>query len=158
MARNNSDIVKGSKLMVFYNNAPIGFATSHSLSVTTNTTEVSTKDHGDYPAVIAQSISWEITAENLYSNAGELIYMQIVKSKAPVDIVFAPANNYDNSNEPGVIGNDNKEWAFSSNDVIASGKALITSFSINAPSGDNATMSVTFTGVGELSTPNVDNA
>lgn len=158
MARNNSDIVKGSKLMVFYNNLPIGFATSHSLSVTTNTTEVSTKDHGDYPAVIAQSISWEITAENLYSNAGELIYMQIVKSKAPVDIVFAPANNYDNSNEPGVIGNDNKEWAFSSNDVIASGKALITSFSINAPSGDNATMSVTFTGVGELSTPNVDNA
>ena len=158
MARNNSDIVKGSKLMVFYNNLPIGFATSHSLSVTTNTTEVSTKDHGDYPAVIAQSISWEITAENLYSNAGELIYMQIVKSKAPVDIVFAPANNYDNSNEPGVIDNDNKEWAFSSNDVIASGKALITSFSINAPSGDNATMSVTFTGVGELSTPNVDNA
>ena len=158
MARNNSDIVKGSKLMVFYNNAPIGFATSHSLSITTNTTEVSTKDHGDYPAVIAQSISWEITAENLYSNAGELIYMQIVKDKTPVEIVFAPANNYDNSNEPGVIGNDNKEWAFSSNDAIASGKALRTSFSINAPSGDNATMSVTFTGVGELSTPNVDNA
>ena len=157
MARNNSDIVKGSKLMVFYNNAPIGFATSHSLSVTTNTTEVSTKDHGDYPAVIAQSISWEITAENLYSNAGELIYMQIVKDKIPVEIVFAPANNYDNSNEPGVIGNQ-KEWAFTADDAIAKGKALITSFSINAPSGDNATMSVTFTGVGELETPNVDNA
>ena len=157
MARNDSDIVKGSKLMVFYNNEPIGFATSHSLSVTTNTTEVSTKDHGDYPAVIAQSISWEITAENLYSDAGELTYMQIVKAKTPVDIIFAPANNYNNSNEQGVIGKQ-KEWAFTADDAIAKGQALITSFSINAPSGDNATMSVTFTGVGELETPNVDNA
>jgi hypothetical protein len=147
----NSDIVKGSKLMVFYNGSPIGFATSHSLSVTTNTTEVSTKDHGDYPAIIAQSISWEITAENLYSDAGEAVYMTIVKDKTPVNIVFAPAENYSNTNEPGVIDSQ-KVWQAGT--AIASGKALITSFSINAPSGDNATMSVTFTGVGELTTGN----
>ena len=29
---------------------------------------------------------------------------------------------------------------------------LLTSFSINAPAGDNATMSVTFTGTGDLTT------
>lgn len=147
----NSDILKGSKLMVFLDNSAIGFATSHSLSLTTNTTEVSTKDHGDYPSVIAQSISWEVTAENLYSDAGEQTYMSVMLAKTPVDIVFAPASNYSNTDEKGIIDvSPAKAWTEGT--AIATGKALITSFSINAPAGDNATMSVTFTGVGQLST------
>lgn len=151
MARTNSQILKGSKLMVFIDSEPIGFATSHSLSLTTNTTEVSTKDHGDYPSQVVQSISWEVTAENLYSSAGEQTYMEAMTSKTPVDIVFAEASNYNNQNEKGVIDvTPDKEWTEGT--TIASGKALITSFSINAPAGDNATMSVTFTGVGEFAT------
>lgn len=147
--RNNSDIVKGSMLMVFLNNAPIGFATSHAFTITTNTTEVSTKDHGDYPSVIAQSISWEVTAENLYSDAGESTYLTAQLNKTPVTLKFAKASNYNATDEKGVVGVDNAdEWSAST--AILSGKALITSFSVNAPAGDNATMSVTFTGVGSL--------
>lgn len=159
--RKNSDILKGSKLMVFLGGNPIGFATSHALSMTVNTTEISTKDHGDYPAVLAQSISWEVTAENLYSRAGESTYMTALKTKQPVTLVFAEASNY-GTDEHGVISPEsgtanNKEWAADSTygptgGKVAEGQALITSFSINAPSGDNATMSVTFTGVGELTT------
>lgn len=156
----NSDILKGSKLMVFVDDngtkKAIGFATSHSLSLTTNTTEVSTKDHGDYPAVIAQSISWEVTAENLYSDTGEATYMGLMLSKTPVDIEFAPASNYSNADEKGIIdASPAKAWTAGT--PIASGKALITSFSINAPAGDNATMSVTFTGVGALTQPSSNN-
>ena len=36
----NQDIVKGSALMVFLGGSAIGFATSHALNLTTNTTEV----------------------------------------------------------------------------------------------------------------------
>lgn len=148
--RQNSEIVKGSMLMVFIEGSPVGFATSHSLSITTNTAEVSTKDHGDYPATIAQSISWEVTAENLYSTAGEGTYMNAMLAKKPVTISFAPASNYDAQDENGVVGpqGQSEEWAAGT--AIASGQALITSYSINAPAGDNATMSVTFTGVGPL--------
>ena len=53
--------------MVFIGSTPIAFATSHSLSITMNTTEISTKDHGDFPSVIGQNITWELTTENLYS-------------------------------------------------------------------------------------------
>lgn len=150
--RTNQDIIKGSKLMVFYNNAPIGFATSHSLSMTTNTSQVSTKDHGDFPATLAQNITWEITAENLYSELGEATYMQIQQSMQPVTLVFAEASNYSNTTaQKGLPMEDSgTEWAVGTK--IAEGKALLTSFSINAPAGDNATMSVTFTGTGELQT------
>ena len=151
--RTNTDIIKGSKLMVFLNGTPIGFATSHSLSMTTNTSEISTKDHGDFPSVIAQNISWEVTAENLYSQAGESTYMTAMKTLQPVTIVFAEASNYSNSQAQGATPMDStngQEWAVGTK--IAEGNALITSFSINAPAGDNATMSVTFTGQGELKT------
>ena len=148
----NQDIVKGSALMVFLGGSAIGFATSHALSLTTNTTEVSTKDHGDYPSVIAQSIGWEVTAENLYSDTGETTYMKAMLAKTPVDIKFAKVANYSNTDEKGIIDNAEKT-AWTAGTVIAEGKALITSFSINAAAGDNATMSVTFTGVSALNTP-----
>ena len=148
----NQDIVKGSALMVFLGDSAIGFATSHALSLTANTTEVSTKDHGDYPAVVAQSIGWEVTAENLYSDTGETTYMKAMLAKTPVDIKFAKVTNYSNTDEKGIIDNGEKT-AWTAGTVIAEGKALITSFSINAGGGENATMSVTFTGVGALKTP-----
>ena len=145
---------------------PIGFATSHSLSITTNTAQVSTKDHGDFPATIAQNITWEVTCENLYSQTGESTYLAIMKEMKPVQLVFSEANNYlQEGTEKGVVQPNGKDtdWAYNTTDTpvqnsplpIAKGMALITSVSVNAPAGDNATLSVTFTGTGELDFPNV---
>lgn len=148
--RENSEIVKGSVLMLFIddNNTykPVAFATSHSLSVTVNTTEVSTKDHGAYPAVVANTISWSVTTENLYSDTSEAALMALVKAKTPVHIKFAKASNW---TDEGIVGNENPEWTAAST-VVAEGDALITSLSINAPAGDNATMTAEFTGIGAL--------
>ena len=150
--RSNSDILKGSVLMLFYDSKPIGFATSHSLSMTKNTSQVSTKDHGDYPATIAQNITWEISAENLYSDEGEVTYMTLMNSMDPVSVVFAKASNYSNSAaQKGLpLQDPGTEWTVG--DKIAEGQALLTSFTINAPAGENATMSVTLTGTGDLTT------
>jgi len=148
--RQNSDILKGSKLMVFIGDTPIAFATSHSLSITMNTTEISTKDHGDFPSVIGQNITWELTTENLYSDGGETALWNAMKTMQPVTVKFAPATEYNNASaEPGIVGVDSAtDWTPGT--AIASGKALVTSLSVNAPSGDNATLSATFTGVGAL--------
>ena len=148
--RSNTDIIKGSKLMVFLNDSPIAFATSHSLSITVNTSEVSTKDHGDFPSVIGKNITWEITTENLYSDGAESALWTAMKTMQPVTVKFAPASNYSNTSaQQGIVGVDSaSDW--SAGTAIASGKALITSLQVNAPAGDNATLSATFTGVGEL--------
>lgn len=148
--RSNTDIIKGSRLMVFLNDAPIAFATSHSLSITVNTSEVSTKDHGDFPSVIGNNITWEITTENLYSDNAESALWAAMKTMQPVTVKFAPASNYSNeTSQKGIVGVESAtEWTAGT--AIASGKALITSLSVNAPAGDNATLSATFTGVGEL--------
>ena len=146
----NTDIIKGSKLMVFLGGSPIAFATSHSLSITVNTTEVSTKDHGDFPSVIGNNITWEITTENLYSDTGESALWNAMKTMQPVTVSFAPASNYSNTTaQQGIVGVQGAQ-GWTAGTAIASGKALITSLSVNAPAGDNATLSATFTGVGEL--------
>lgn len=151
----NTDIVKGSMLMAFLDNKAIGFATSHSLSLTLNTTEIATKDHGDYPGIVPQTIGWEVTAENLYSDAGEKVYMEAMLAKKPIEIVFAKASNYSATDEKGIVDTEpEKNWT--AGEAIAKGKAYITSFSINAPAGDNATMSITFTGNGSLNTENLE--
>ena len=145
----NADIVKGSKLMVFLDDKVIGFGTSDSLNLTTNTTEVSTKSHGTFPSVIPQNVTWEVSSENLYSDEGEAVYMDLMLKMKPVHIKFAKASNYNNEYEPGIVGNkESQTWT--AGPVITEGDAIVSSFSINAPSCDNAAMSVTFTGTGAL--------
>ena len=174
----NTDIIKGSKLMVFIEGQPVGMATSHALSMTLNTTEVSTKDHGDFKAIIPQDISWELTAENLYTNAGKKTYMDAMSNMTLVTVQFVNTN-YNNTKERGILGQQSSGYQSTADaavvgrtenwtvgiqgstgpqdmpvggEVIAQGQAYITSFSINAAAGENATMSVTFTGVGALTT------
>lgn len=151
----NSDIVKGSMLQVKVGDNMLGFATSHSLSITTNTTEVSTKDHGDYPAIIAQNLTWEVQCENLYTDANEAALIALQVNKTLVDLVFCKVGNYDATDEKGIVENTNKQ-AWTVGDQILAGKALLTSFSVNAPAGDNATISCTFTGCGSFTTPNLN--
>ena len=144
--RNNTDIIKGSMLMVFVGGYPIAFATSHSVSFTTNTSEVSTKDHGLYPSVIVNSQSWEVSAENLASadSINQLFtILENTKRGETVDLKFAKPSNW---NDQGIVENSNPLWT--AGDIIAEGKAYLTSLSLNAPAGDNATISATFTGVG----------
>ena len=158
----NKDILKGSALQLFINDGGsqdvcIGFATSHALSITTNTTEISTKDHGDYPAVLPTTITWEVTAENVYATTSMSKLLGYVKNRTIVTVKFAEVGNYSQKDgaysyyatEPGIIENDPKN-SWSIGKVIGQGKAYITSYSINAASGDNASISCTFTGCGPL--------
>ena len=66
---NSNTIVKGQELMLFQNGESIAFATSHTLTVTGNTTDISTKDHGFFAASSLTSITWEISSENLANGA-----------------------------------------------------------------------------------------
>lgn len=166
----NSDIVKGSALQVWVgaSQSPqgaqgatncIAFATNHTLNITTNTNEIATKDHGDYPAVLPTTITWEVTCENLYATSSMETLMDYVKNRKKVDIKFAQCGNYSTGSsstysydnvEEGIIDTDKSQTGWTVGDVIAEGKAYVTSYSINAPAGENASISCTFTGCGQL--------
>jgi TP901-1 family phage major tail protein len=137
-------IIKGHDLMLFMGGKSIGYATSHTLEITGNSAEISHKDVSNYwQAVVVQNMSWTATTENLYSldtDHGKTLadLFDAMKSLTEVELVFS--QKAASPTAP----------PFSSSVPKFSGNALITSLSLNAPDGDNATFSCSFTGNGPL--------
>lgn len=137
------NIIKGDELMLFKNNKSLAYATSHTLTITGNTIDVSSKDHGYWGASEIGNITWEITTENLYTDTDFDALFDAMVAKTPVTIIFGKAGNY-NVNGLGNLAN----WTPGT--VYKTGSAVITSLTANANTGENATFSATFTGVGAI--------
>jgi predicted secreted protein len=148
--------LKGSDMMVF---ATIGtelksiaYATNHTLTIGTNTTEISTKDSGAgvWIEQQVQKLNWSITSENLFTFEGggkghsfEDLYNKMI-TREPLTLVFALENSVV---KPDIVPSEG--WSPTTKSRFA-GSAYITDFSINAPDGDNVSASVTFSGTGSL--------
>lgn len=151
-----ANIIKGNELMVFMNDKPIAFSTSHTFNLTGNTVDVASKDHGIFGASEIGSITWEITCEALYVDEENGIQAydtlcDAMLNREPITVVFGKAGNYD---ENGLVRGGNldtnapTEWE--ADTTYRTGNAVITSLNLNANTGENATYSATFTGSGAI--------
>ena len=142
-------IVKGDQLMLFDSTGKaFAYATSHTLTLTGNTVDVSSKNNGFWGASEVGSLTWEITTENLYTDDAYDKLFDLMVSAEPVTVAFAKASNYD-VNGLVATGGTVESWTPDSTQY-RSGKAVITSLTVNANTGENATYSATFTGAGAL--------
>lgn len=142
-------IVKGDELMLFDSTGKaFAYATAHTLTLTGNTVDISSKDHGFWGASEVGSITWEITTENLYTDDDYDTLFDMMVSAEPITIAFAKVSNYDVN---GLASTGGSVQAWTPDQVnYRSGKAVITSLTVNANTGENATYSATFTGSGAL--------
>jgi len=139
--------IKGGDLMVFVEGVSVAYATSHTLSINADTTDTSNKDEGGggWQSSEVNLLSWTATTENLYSEDGEgkgfddLFDLMIAKE--PVTLVFAKKSS---------SATDVPTGGWSAGTPKKTGEAIITALEANAPNGDNATFTCTFTGVGAL--------
>lgn len=147
----SSNIVKGQELMLFQDGKSIAFATSHTLSITGNTTDISSKDHGFFTASALTSVTWEISAENLYTDAAfDKYFNAMVNTRKPVQVVFGHYADDASLAIAGIADTNTDSWKQPTSGCYYKGEAYITSLSANAANGDNATFSVTLSGVGKL--------
>lgn len=149
-------IIKGRDLMLFNSDGhSYAYATNHTLSITAETSDISSKDHGVWGASEVSKYSWEITTENLYTVddydslfnsmiAGTPITVRFGLKATPADPTMTPAE-----------GNLALPYWTSQNSFYQ-GKVIITSLTVNANNGDNATYSLTLTGVGSISKTTVN--
>jgi predicted secreted protein len=150
-------ILRGTDLMVFTDVAgsgtskSIAYATNHTLTLGTASQEISTKDSGGgkWTELNIHKLNWSASSENLYSydgkgsNYNDLFEKMLTRE--PVTLVFALESTY--ATKPDVV--PAAGWT----PITApryTGTAYITDLSLNAPDGDNASFSVTFTGSGAL--------
>lgn len=147
-----ANIIDGGDLMLFVKNGAsaksIAFATSHRIAINAESSDITHKDiKGGWKASKVKSFSWEVSTENLFSNDGEGVtfydLFDLMTAKTEINAVFAV-----NDSSASVVPTGG--WSVPSSGEILSGKVIITSLEANAPSGDNATFTCTFVGVGAL--------
>lgn len=142
-------IVKGDDLQLFNSeNKSLAFATAHTLTLTANTVDITTKDGGIFGASDVNKLTWEITTENLYTEDcfDELYEAWISREKVKVYFGMKAETT---DPEKTVADGDYPNWTGAKGKC---GIAVITSLTANANTGENATFSATFTGYGKLET------
>lgn len=146
-------VTNGGDLMLFINGKSIAFATSHSLNISVETVETSSKDTGGkWVSKAARKISWTASSENLYclpedENQGSTYddLFDLMVARQPIEAVFAVESDYKTKKDEVPSGG----WTPITTGQYT-GKVIITSLDVNAPNGDNATFSASFEGVGAL--------
>lgn len=141
-------VIKGRDLMLFDDQGKsFAFATSHTLSISAETADISSKDHGIWGGSEVTKFSWEITSENLYTEDNYDDLFDLMLAGEPITVRFGLKSQNDNSLN--VADGDYDNWT-SKNAGYYEGSVVITSLSANANNGENATYSVTFTGAGKI--------
>ena len=143
--------LKGRSLMVFISNGtsliPVALSTNCTISLNTETSDSKTKDDGVWSAQEISGLTWAISNESLHTVDTRTIDWTFdalfakYTAAEPVNICF------------GVPSNDTTEGlpeAGWTSPGTYTGKALITSLELSGSVGDNATVTVSMTGVGEL--------
>ncbi|MBP5785150.1 MAG: hypothetical protein J6W16_06165 [Methanobrevibacter sp.] len=133
----------------------LAFATSHQFSISANTADISTKDHGFWSAKEVTGITWNITTDNLYTvDTFNELYDRMI-SRQPVEVYFSLKTPTERQGTPATVnlpGDTYTTWTptTTTGEDGYYGKVYITSLSATAASGDNATFSATFDGIGQL--------
>lgn len=151
-------IIDGTDLMVFVGGKSIALATNHTLNISAETAD--STSHKDAKAGwierTVKTTSWELSSENLYAVAGDGddtvegqtfldLFDTMTGTEKKVDVIFGIPTK-DDGNDGDV---DEGGWEGAKTTYLK-GKAYITSLEANAPCGENATFSVTFSGTGKL--------
>ena len=141
--------LKGDELQLWIDEIGASvYATSHTLTLTGNTVDVGTKDHGNWNASEIGNLTWEITAECLYTEGQFDDLFDMMVHKTFLSVSFAKVENYDeNGRQRGGKTEGPEEWTVG---VGKSGMCYVTTLAANANTGENATYSLTLTGAGPL--------
>ena len=139
-------IIKGDELMLFNGEHSIAYATSHTLTISGNAIDISSKDHGFWGASEVGNITWEITSENLWTEKYYDVLFDAMINRTQLTVAFGFASDW---NPNGLTGN-NTQYDLDKTGLYYAGKAYVTSLTTNANTGENATMSITLTGCGAL--------
>lgn len=159
-----AQIIKGDDLMLFdgATGKSYAYATAHTLTITADTADTSSKDHGVWTGNEVSKISWEITSENLYTTDGFDSLFDKMINREPIPVVFGRKQK--GAADKTVADGDYTNWTPVYNETgegtapsggtttqnMYQGNAYITSLTANANSGENATYSLTLTGTGSI--------
>ena len=143
---------RGDDIMLFDDKGKsLAFGKSHTLTIGVETQEVSTKDHGIYGSKKATKVTWSISAEHMYSEGAYDTLFDKMVALEPITVYFGKKKS--ETADKTVADGDLDAWKPNTptQSTLRTGQVIITKLDLQAQSGDNATFSVEFEGVGKIS-------
>lgn len=141
-----NNYIFGEELQLFLNGKSIAKAKTHTLTVNSDTIDVSSKDDGFYGASIPGKITWEISAENIYTEkAFDELYAK-AQARQVFEVVFGHVSNYSTEG----LGEQDAWTPDSVKHTTYTGKVTLTNMTLNANNGEVTSFSATLKGVGAL--------
>lgn len=141
-----NNYIFGEELQLFLDGKSIAKAKTHTLTINSDTIDVSSKDDGFYGASIPGKINWEISAENIYTEkAFDDLYAK-AQARQVFEVVFGRVTNYDANG----LGEKEAWTPDSVKHTIYTGKVTLNNMTLNANNGEITSFSATLKGVGAL--------
>lgn len=151
-----SKYVKANLVNLFYKSGDtytfFGYGQSHSLTVSSSTTEISSKDHGNHPDTEVNQTTFSLSGEFYFTKENANTALAMANAATPITFCFAQTAETDAaSGLSGVTNYGNQtSWTIGS-DFKQYGNAIITNFQISSQVGEVATCTLEATGQGALS-------
>lgn len=140
MAVENEKVIRGKDIIFFSKVGavvtPIAFASSIKLDIKASTREIKSKDNeGDWAVRLGDKLDYSISGDGLMAmnlsgttNGTDSLFNKLI-AKQPIDFVI------------GTKTGTSPEWTVDTAAASFAGKIILTSLSISAGEGDNATYS-----------------
>ncbi len=142
--------ISGKDIMLFFKVdgavRALALATNHTLNLTMDTNETSSKDSGKWADHEGVKWRWDASSENFIEGlSGDYaLLVEAWRAGEAIDVTLAVPTNIDEGEVPA------DGWLPPSESGGYTGKALITNVNLVAQNDQNATMSITLLGKGSL--------
>lgn len=140
------DIVRG-QLFLFLDGAPVAFASSANLDISTEEIDISNKMMGDWAASLPGKKSFTVSSESLLTRLTGAVSFDLLLDKQikgeTFDFCFGDALISEETNLGGKFDIDTTK-------INYKGKVMITSLSLKSDNGQIASCSSSFKGIGAL--------
>lgn len=152
MARRKA--LKGKDLMIFVDGKAIALATSHTLNLNAETSDIASKDSGLWDESEVTKLAWDASSESIgAADEGtpvDISYETLFdkwKDGVKVPLICGIPTNATNDGVPEAGWTAPSE---SPKQTYYKGEAIITSITLTGANGENSQISASFKGVGKL--------
>lgn len=150
MARNtvNKELIKGQNMMLFKpNGESYAYCISNSLVISTTTSNISTKDHGQWNALSADKYNWTVSSEYLTTDEFDTLFNAMITNEL---VLVKFGEKIEDDPEKSVADGDYKAWHLNGAKTYFQGYAVITNIEETATNSEIAQFTIEMQGIGKL--------
>lgn len=150
MARNtvNKELIKGRNMMLFKpNGESYAYCISNRLLISTTTSNISTKDHGQWNALSADKYNWTVSSEYLTTDEFDTLFNAMITNEL---VLVKFGEKIEDDPDKTVADGDYQAWHLNGQKTYYQGYAVITNIEQTATNSEIAQFTIEMQGIGKL--------